>query len=408
MSQFSKFVSQFAMALTDTKLNKHLGKKTNSIIELSDGDGLVAKIGLSGKVSWVFRYRFGGKHKRLTFGAFPATSLLKAREKKYQYIGILESGEDPKHHIEESKFVSLEHCRDEWLDKYVSHLKPKTQQLYNSHASKYLNNERFPHDVQKARFEYWLTFFDGVAKESSRVNSGSLLKTIKSMLRWCLSRNIIQHSRVFDITLRAVGESSEVGQRKLSMREVGDFWVTVEHSIAKPQTKKCVQLLLLTGARNSEIREAKRDEFDLHNKMWILPASRSKTGKDIHRPLSDKAVAIIRELDAMFGGSGYLIRGQYNNTCATVHAINRFVKRTWGKMAANNKVEPFTVHDFRRTISTRLSEKGVLPHVTEKMLGHELSGIMAVYNKHDWLDEQREAYELWASMVGDAIKNKLD
>ncbi len=40
-----------------------------------------------------------------------------------------------------------------------------------------------------------------------------------------------------------------------------------------------------------------------------------------------------------------------------------------------------------------------MPHVTEKMLGHELGGVMAVYNKHDWLDEQRDAYELYADKI---------
>ncbi|VEE61141.1 Uncharacterised protein [Shewanella putrefaciens] len=41
----------------------------------------------------------------------------------------------------------------------------------------------------------------------------------------------------------------------------------------------------------------------------------------------------------------------------------------------------------------------MLPHVTEKMLGHLLGGVMAVYNKHDWLEEQAEAYEQWTSKI---------
>lgn len=59
------------------------------------------------------------------------------------------------------------------------------------------------------------------------------------------------------------------------------------------------------------------------------------------------------------------------------------------------KLEHFVPHDFRRTIVTRLSENVIMPHVTEKMLGHELGGIMAIYNKHDWLDEQLVGYELY-------------
>ena len=73
-------------------------------------------------------------------------------------------------------------------------------------------------------------------------------------------------------------------------------------------------------------------------------------------------------------------------------------------MNVHLKYEHFVPHDFRRTISTRLSEKKVMPHVTEKMLGHELGGIMAIYNKHDWIDEQRKAYQLY----WDEIKSILE
>ena len=62
------------------------------------------------------------------------------------------------------------------------------------------------------------------------------------------------------------------------------------------------------------------------------------------------------------------------------------------------KFEPFVPHDFRRTISIRLSENKAHLRVTENMLGHLLGEVMTIYNKHDWLDEQREAYQLnWES-----------
>ncbi|OJN88540.1 hypothetical protein BK308_26610 [Escherichia coli] len=56
-------------------------------------------------------------------------------------------------------------------------------------------------------------------------------------------------------------------------------------------------------------------------------------------------------------------------------------------------------HDFRRTLVTRLSEMNVEPHVTERMLGHELGGIMSVYNKHDWIEAQRKACKRQRSTV---------
>ena len=55
-----------------------------------------------------------------------------------------------------------------------------------------------------------------------------------------------------------------------------------------------MQLLILTGARNSEICEAHRSEFNLDDGLWILPKDRSKTKKAIRRALSDKSVELIK------------------------------------------------------------------------------------------------------------------
>ena len=65
-------------------------------------------------------------------------------------------------------------------------------------------------------------------------------------------------------------------------------------------------------------------------------------------------------------------------------------------------------HDFRRSISTTCSELGTMPHVTEKMLGHELVGVMAIYNQHDWLSDQKEAYEKFAGALFAQVQKELE
>jgi integrase len=395
------------MALTDTKLKSLLGKRRKSVKEYPDRDGLVIVAGLSGKLSWVFRYRLLGDQKRLTIGSYPAYSLTEAREKATTHRRTVEDGEDPKQELVKSEIVNIEHCRDEWLKKYVSTLAPKTQTLYESNASKYMTLSRFPYDVQTARFEQWISYFDSIAYDSSKVNSGHLLKAVKSMLRWCKRRGFIDDSLALRIELKAVGKSSEVGQRTLSLNEVAKVWIEVTRSKATPAIKNCVKLLILFGARNTEIREARISEFDLTEMIWTLPKERSKTKKILRRPIPRLAQEAIKELAMVYSGSDYLIPGAHKNTAMTTHSLNRFITRVWGKLHLSDQMDKFIPHDFRRTISTRLSERDVLPHVTEKMLGHELKGIMAVYNKHDWIDDQRKAYELWCDVIEQAIKHEL-
>lgn len=390
------------MAITNTKLKAIHGKARDKKLEIADRDGLVIVAGLKGKVSFVFRYRLDGKSKRHTIGSYPAFSLDDAREEAFKLKRTLEEGVDPKSLRDNNVRRYIDECADHWLTNYVSTLKPKTQTLYRSQAKVYFNRNMLKTDVEATRFEEWIAYFDRIAESTSRKNAGAILKTVKSMLRYCKSRAFINKSKVLDIQLKAVGVSSTVGQRTLDLDEVAKLWIEIGRTKATPAIKSCLKLLIILGARNSEIREAKRKEFDLTKKLWILPIERSKTGKIIRRALPELACQIISELDQIYGVGDYLIPGAHSGTPMTTHSVARMCKRLYGKLHLEHGIEEFTVHDFRRTISTRLSEKGVLPHVTEKMLGHELQGVMAVYNKHDWIEEQAVAYEMWCNLIHEA------
>jgi integrase len=116
---------------------------------------------------------------------------------------------------------------------------------------------------------------------------------------------------------------------------------------------------------------------------------------------------ILEQLGLIYGRSGFLIPGRAPNTAMTTHSINRYCARIWAVLFDKHNITKFTPHDSRRTISTRLSEKEVMPHVTEKMLGHAMQGVMAVYNKHDWIKEQLSGYELYWQLIENSIQEEL-
>ncbi len=61
-------------------------------------------------------------------------------------------------------------------------------------------------------------------------------------------------------------------------------------------------------------------------------------------------------------------------------------------------VEPWTLHDLRRTFSRNLAALGVAPHVTEKLLNHAtgtIQGVAAINNRYRFMEEMREAVKLW-------------
>lgn len=371
--------------------------------ELADRDGLLIRITPKASISFYYRFSWQGKQVRFKISSYPEMSLGEARELVIKYSRIVQDGLDPRlAKIDGEKSSLLGDIATSFLKDYAElELTDNSIALYKSTINKYIK-PYYNLDIERHPYIGWIKFFDEVRRKSSSSNAGSILKRIKTIARWSKSRGAIKGSEVLDIPLSAIGASHSKRHRVLDWNELIGLWRQVGLAKAAPRCRYCLYLLILTGARNSEIREARRDEFDIENATWTLPPERSKTNRMVRRPLSTGALKYIHELDMIHGkGREFLIEGESRLKPLTTHAVARFSKR----MNKHLGYPEFVPHDFRRTISTRLSELKVMPHVTEKMLGHELGGIMAIYNKHDWFDEQAEAYELYWQTIQDKLNS---
>jgi integrase len=385
------FETKNIMSLSDTKL-RNIPKKYDGKPELADRDGLSVRVSPKGIITFNYRFRWLGKQQRIKIGRYPGISLADARKRVEKFKQILLEGLDPRTvQAEQYEKRLLVGIYSDFLKIKRNELKQTTMALYDSTFNKYVKNFGSI-DVERFSYQNWIEYFDEVRHVSSASNAGMILKRFKAVIRWAKSRGAIKTSEILTIPVSAVGVTMKKRKRKLEWDEVVGLWRKVEQSQSTPKCKICIQLLILTGARNAEIREARRNEFNLEKCLWILPEERSKNKNQIRRPLSTGSILLIEKLDLIYGKDReFLIEGDKEGRPLTAHAVNRFVQR----MNEHLNFQHFVPHDFRRTISTRLSEEKVELHVTEKMLGHSLGGILEVYNKHDWLEEQEVAYELY-------------
>lgn len=400
------------MALTGTKLRKYLSKSQENEVVISDRYGLSVRVSKNGTITWQYRYRFNNKGARLKLGRYLDLSIEHARNKVPELRNWLSEGRNPASELKRKKVSTegrptLDECADEWLTKYVYRtLKDQSRTLYKHTVKKYFKNQ-FPQPVEDITLKDWLSYFDDIEDKSSPKMAGTALRRVKTMLSWCIRRGLVDGSPVMNLLIKDVGEKSSIGSRVLSLDEVAKTWLEIERAKASPANKICIQLLILTGARQSEIRLAQWEHFNFSGGVWTVPPEISKTNKPIRRPIPVKAKQLLDQLALIYGKEGFIIPGQKADKAITTHSVNRFAKRIWNKLYDAHKMPEWTPHDFRRTLVTRLSENQVMPHVTEKMLGHVLGGVMGVYNKHDWLDEQLNGYNLWANLIETAIKTEL-
>ena len=109
------------MALSDTKLRSIHGKPYSGNPEVTDGDGLSARITPSGTITFQYRYRWAGKPVRLTVGRYPAISLKEARVIVGEMRELYTKGINPKNYfVRETGELTLKECLDQWWESYVT------------------------------------------------------------------------------------------------------------------------------------------------------------------------------------------------------------------------------------------------------------------------------------------------
>lgn len=383
--------------INDKQLKAWLSSPPDKTIEQVIGHGLAVRASKTGVISFYFRYRDNGKDKRITLGNYPVITLKMAKDETMRLAVVYQQGGNVvdaanTRHKTHNHLPTVKQCIDKYLDTYGNLLRPSSVTMYRTTLEKHLA-PYFDKPAEKIRMDEWLRLLDGVVKNSSANTSAVVLRISKRCFGWCIRREIIASCNVMRInTPDVAGVTIPERDRVMDMQELAQFWQALARTKLSLPVRNCIKLLILTGARNSEIREATWDEFDLAAGIWILPPHRSKTGDTIRRPLSTEAIRLLQELKSAYPTKWVIPSSDANlQKPITTHSIARAVSRIRAKL----KIAHFVPHDFRRTIATRLAEQGVAPHVTEKMLGHKLGGIMAIYNRHDWIDEQREAYELW-------------
>ena len=127
-----------------------------------------------------------------------------------------------------------------------------------------------------------------------------------------------------------------------------------------------------------------------------------KTGLDHNVYLSRQALDILVALKTCAGGSQYVFPSRYDTFRPISNAtFNRITSSAYEHAQdAGLPIEPFTVHDLRRTGSTLLNELGFNRDWIEKSLAHEdRRSSRGVYNKAEYADQRRHMMQEWADMI---------
>lgn len=250
------------------------------------------------------------------------------------------------------------------------------------------------------------------------VTANRTLTILKTFFTWARKQDMRADSPAELVDAPAAEKSRN---RTLSDAELAALWKAAETE-GYP-FGDMVRLLILTGARRDELREAPRSEFDINTALWKLPADRAKNGREHHVPLTGAALEILNGKQvpkhrARLKRTGLpRIKGKkllftltgdtpVSGLSTAKKRIDKAMLTELRKTDPKAALEPWTLHDLRRTIASGLQRLGFSIEIVEAVLNHKsgtLRGVAGIYARHDYLPEKTRALESWARHVDQIV-----
>lgn len=372
-----------------------------------DGGGLYLQVTGEKVKSWIYRFMLNRRARYMGLGPFPTVTLAEARAKASECRKLRVAGIDP---IEESRQARAK-----------VRLEAAKAITFNDAAEAYVEaheagwrNAKHAAQWRATLATYAFPVFGALPVQN--VDVGLVMKTlepiwtaktetasrvrgrIESVLDWAAARGY----RIGENPARWRGHLENLLPKRASVQKV-------EHHAALPYGEigafmealrrqegvaaRALEFLILTATRTSETIGATWTEIDFDGKVWTIPGERIKAGKQHRVPLSDRAVAILKDMRRrretddenapVFPGGK---QGRPLSNMAVLALLKRMGR------------PDLTAHGFRSTFRDWTAERTSYPReVAEMALAHAVSDkVEAAYRRGDLFDKRRRLMDEWA------------
>jgi integrase len=346
----------------------------------------------SGKKSWLVQFRdHTGKTKRRTIGSLRLVPVTMAETRAQQLLAHAKVYKQDLTAIERADALAKIKRRDTTLGA-IAHAylaEPEVQALRSyAQIARYLHSVWVPvHDLDAEEIDRHelVPTLRKIATERGHTTANRARSTLSAMFVWAIRHGMLRRDSLPTTFLPSWAEKPR--ERVLGLEELGLVWN------GAPSVNRTfgamLRLLILTGCRRSEIGDLSWQEIDFARAVIELPGGRCKNGLPLVVPLAPAAVAMLANVPRV---SDHAVFPNFRSWSHAKIKLDDLVK-----------LEPWTVHDIRRSAATGWREHlGADPHVVELALNHvsgTRGGVAGTYDRSVRLRERRELLEAWAELV---------
>lgn len=394
--------------------------------------GFAVRVTSKGSKVFLFNYSKNGRSKRVKLGAYGDLTVAQARKLAETLRGRVIAEEDPAEDkkaqaqaVEAMLAAQAEQAAADALtlgvliDRWQENSLKDASASYRKEAPQRLRSSlpallaRPAHALKVAEVQARL---DEVAQDHP-TNARRIKAYGRAMYGWAEKRNLVEGNPF----ARVIVEGREVSRdRVLSDRELGEYWRAA--ALIPYPFGPFFQLLALTLQRRTEVAGMRWDEIAPDWSEWTIPAERTKNGKAHVVHLSDATRRVLagihRQIDAKTGHiSPFVLSGTGKTPVSGFSVATKRLKALIMLERAGNEAESqkiagknpsalpalgWHLHDLRRTGVTVMARLKIGPHVADRVLNHiegTISGVAAVYQRHEFLRERAAALDAWAAYV---------
>ncbi|ACD96818.1 tyrosine-type recombinase/integrase [Trichlorobacter lovleyi] len=393
--------------LADIQVNK--AKKKEKDYKLSDGGGLHLLVTKTGGKLWRMQYRFDGKQKMLSFGAYPAISLADARQRREDARKLLANGQDPaavKKAVQEAAVVAaastfaivagewFQKRKPEWVDSHAVSVKGR------------LDNYILPAFGSKPIVEVTAADVRTMLLKIEARGTIEAAKRVKvicgQVFRYAAAHDLIQHDP--SAALKPSELFRKVEKRHFAAvtdpKELAPLLRSIEGYTGSIETRCALRLLPMLLMRPGELRHLEWSEIDREAGQINIPAEKMKMRTAHTVPLCKQALAILEEIRPLTGHGKYV----FPSTRSAERPISdNTLNACFRRMGYDS--DTVTAHGFRATARTILDEVlGFRPDIIEHQLAHAVKDPNGrAYNRTAFIDDRRKMMQQWSDYL-DSLK----
>ena len=392
--------------LTEFTIKSAKPKNTEGVLKdqrYPDGEGLYLLATTKGGKLWRYNFSLHSKKYVYSIGKYPAISLKDARERHRELKSKVGRGINPSAEKREEKIAKRKAIRNTFKDVAEDYLKIRKDDLAESTYVRYesaLKRDFYPFigamPIDKVTRGDLVSIATYVQQRGALETAHRYLNLCNQIWKYALQFDKVEHNIVGDIdkTIALKKFTNKEYKTITDPKRIGELLRAIDNYTGSFTTRHLLRFLPYVFVRSANIREAVWSEFDLKKKVWTIPASKMKSGKEHKLPLSTQAIAILEEVGKYTHDAKYVFHSPLSRTRPlTDVAISSALKR----LDFGDEIVP---HGFRAMFSTIANEHGKDKDVVEALLAHvEKDKVRGAYNRAEYKEPKKELVQWYADYL---------